>query len=246
MNVSKEHEYIGTAWSGHERKWYCTTSLTAPSLGQCSLAKVSTTSLTNYFFEGKRADDIIGEDLSLRESDVQFVVSVSESLALIGPILVTLVLIGVSTSQSMIRRGSQKTHLSALIQTGQHNDLMAVQLPDHPPKVSERVGEGSLSGHIPVRILIAVHVIGVNVVGVGIIVHHLEDNPGVIVGQEIAIPILRFVLDLFAVIPSHELTPKDRSVLLFEDSVLDHQWYCITQFSQTDRMALNLEVLFVK
>lgn len=57
-----------------------------------------------------------------------------------------------------------KSHPALLLQSGHHDDSAGPLLPHHPPEVTERLGERTLSGDVGVLLAVAINVVSIDVV----------------------------------------------------------------------------------
>ena len=64
------------------------------------------------------------------------------------------------------------------------------QLPDHLPGVYKGPGQRSLHGNEGFSLLISVHKVGIDVVGLPVIIVPVQNHPGVVVAQHVRVTVL--------------------------------------------------------
>lgn len=69
-----------------------------------------------------------------------------------------------SQNSSVTLGRNQTTHPALLLQSGHHNDGVGPLLPHHPPEVTERLWQWTLSGNVGVLLAVAVDVVAIDVV----------------------------------------------------------------------------------
>jgi len=142
----------------------------------------------------ERPDAVGGQLLRLRDGHKDLAIGLRSAS---GPVLVAL-------------------NACSLLQSRHHHNGGRFQFPAHAPEVHKGFLQRSLGGHIGVVLPIAITVVGINVVRPNHTLHWRQLDTGMIVGCDIGIAILRFIVLQIGVVPGELLARLNALVLLRE------------------------------